>query len=84
MWENEAKEVITKLISDILKECGKGITSIPVEIRLTRDDNVQRQLQLAVTNFTHATQYYLQVKRNEIRAYALYECHKKSCILLPG
>lgn len=84
MWENEAKEVITKLISDILKECGKGITSIPVEIRLTRDDNVQRQLQLAVTNFTHATQYYLQVKRNEIRAYALYECHKKSCILFPG
>jgi len=65
MWENEAKEIIAKLISDILKECtyGKGITGIPVEIRLTRNDNVQKQLQLAVTNFTHATQNYLQVKK---------------------
>ncbi|XP_011880163.1 PREDICTED: spatacsin isoform X2 [Vollenhovia emeryi] len=63
MWENEAKEVIAKLISDILKECGKGITGIPVEIKLTRNDHVQKQLQLAVTNFTHATQYYLQDKK---------------------
>ncbi|XP_071562080.1 spatacsin isoform X1 [Temnothorax nylanderi] len=63
MWENEAKEVIAKLISDILKECGRGITGIPVEIKLTRNDNVQKQLQLAVTNFTHATQYYLQDKK---------------------
>lgn len=62
MWENEAKEVIAKLIHDILKECGKGITGIPIEIKFTRNDNVQKQLQLAVTNFTHATQYYLQVK----------------------
>ncbi|XP_036147229.1 spatacsin isoform X2 [Monomorium pharaonis] len=63
MWENEAKEIITKLISGILKECGKGITGIPVEIRLTRNDDVHKQLQLAITNFTHATQYYLQDKK---------------------
>lgn len=61
MWENEAKEVITKLMSDALKECGRGATDIPVEVKLSRNDNVQRQLQLVVTNFTHATQYYLQV-----------------------
>jgi spatacsin len=60
MWEDEAKEVIAKLISDILKEC-KGVFGLPVEIKLTRNDHVQKQLQLAVTNFTHATQYYLQV-----------------------
>lgn len=64
MWENEAKEIIAKLIFDILKECGRGITGIPVEIKFTRSDNVQKRLQLAVTNFTHATEYYLQVKRN--------------------
>ncbi|XP_039304859.1 spatacsin isoform X2 [Solenopsis invicta] len=63
MWENEAKEIITKLISDILKECGRGVTGIPVEIKFTKDDYVQKQLQLAVTNFTHATQYYLQDKK---------------------
>lgn len=61
MWENEAKEIIAKLISDILKECGKGATGLPLEVNLTRNDNVQKQLQLAVINFTHATQYYLQV-----------------------
>ncbi|EZA52114.1 Spatacsin [Ooceraea biroi] len=60
MWENEAKEVIAKLISAVLKECGKGVTGLPVEIKLTRNDSVHKQLQLAVTNFTHATQYYLQ------------------------
>ncbi|CAL1689224.1 unnamed protein product [Lasius platythorax] len=63
MWENEAKEVITNLISEVSKEYGRGITGIPVEIKFTRDDNVQKQLQLAVTNFTHATQYYLQDKK---------------------
>lgn len=68
MWENEAKEVIAKLISDVLKECGKGgVTGIPIEIKLTRNDDVQKQLQLAVTNFTHATQYYLQVKTMRLR-----------------
>ncbi|KAL0117009.1 hypothetical protein PUN28_010108 [Cardiocondyla obscurior] len=64
MWENEAKEVIAKLISDVLKEYGRGVTGgIPVEIKLTRNDNVQTKLQLAVTNLTHATQYYLQDKK---------------------
>lgn len=61
MWENEAKEVISNLISDVLKEYGRGVT--PVEIKFTRNDNTQKQLQLAITNFTHATQYYLQVKK---------------------
>ncbi|GAB1864875.1 Spatacsin [Camponotus japonicus] len=61
MWENEAKEVISNLISDVLKEYGRGVT--PVEIKFTRNDNIQKQLQLAITNFTHATQYYLQDKK---------------------
>ncbi|KAL6259083.1 hypothetical protein P5V15_009005 [Pogonomyrmex californicus] len=73
MWENEAKEIITKLISDILKECGKGITGIPVEIKLTRSDNIQKQLQLAVTNFTHATQYYLQDKKLNLASRCSYQ-----------
>ncbi|XP_011147988.1 spatacsin [Harpegnathos saltator] len=60
MWENEAKEIIAKLMSNVLKECGRGTTDISAEIKLTRNDSVQKQLQLVVTNFTHATQYYLQ------------------------
>ncbi|XP_020295554.1 spatacsin isoform X2 [Pseudomyrmex gracilis] len=63
MWENEAKGIIAKLISDILKECRKGGIGVPIEIRFTRDENIHKELQLAVTNFTHATQYYLQDKK---------------------
>lgn len=65
MWENEAKQVITNLISEVSKECGRGTTGIPAEIKFTRDNSIQKQLQLAVTNFTHATQYYLQVKKKK-------------------
>lgn len=60
MWENEAKEIIKELLSDALKDCGKGAIDISVEVKLIRDDNIQKKLQLVVTNFTHATQYYLQ------------------------
>lgn len=63
MWENEAKEVITELISDALKEYGKVAIGVPVEVKFIKNDNVQKKLQLAVTNFTHATQYYLQVEK---------------------
>lgn len=61
MWENEAKEIVTKLMSDAMKDCGKSTTDIHTELKLTRNDNVQSQLQLVMINFTHATQYYLQV-----------------------
>ncbi|XP_072747233.1 spatacsin [Anoplolepis gracilipes] len=72
MWENEAKEVISNLISELLKECGKGVTGI-AEIKFTRNDNIQKQLQLAVTNFTHATQYYLQDKKLNLASQCAYQ-----------
>lgn len=63
MWENEAKDVIKSLILDATKDQGKPPSTAQHEIRLTKTENVQKQLQLAVTNYTHATQYYLQVSR---------------------
>lgn len=69
MWENEAKEIIKELLSDALKDCGKGAIDISVEVKLIRDDNIQKKLQLVVTNFTHATQYYLQVKLDKMSIY---------------
>lgn len=64
MWENEAKDVIRNLISCAVKDQAKIQSSTQHEVKLTKTEDVQKQLQLAVTNFTHASQYYLQVNRN--------------------
>nr|XP_034171053.1 spatacsin isoform X2 [Osmia lignaria] len=63
MWENEAKDVIKSLILDATKDQGKLPSTAQHEIKLTKTENVQKQLQLAVTNYTHATQYYLQANK---------------------
>ncbi|XP_053975278.1 spatacsin isoform X1 [Hylaeus volcanicus] len=64
MWENEAKDEIKTLISDVMKDQGKLQYNIPHEMKLFKTENVQKQLQTAVVNFTHASQYYL--KANEL------------------
>nr|XP_012135131.1 PREDICTED: spatacsin isoform X2 [Megachile rotundata] len=63
MWENEAKDVVKSLIADATKEHGKLQGSVQHEIKFTKTETVQKQLQLAVTNYTHATQYYLQANK---------------------
>lgn len=60
MWECEAKHVIKELVSSAAKECEKPQSGAPTGIMLMRNDTVQKQLQLGMTNYTHAAQYYLQ------------------------
>ncbi|KAK2583208.1 hypothetical protein KPH14_009228 [Odynerus spinipes] len=60
MWENEAKEIMNDLISELIKDHGKAVGSSQTELKLIRNESVQQKLQTIVTNFTHATQYYLQ------------------------
>ncbi|XP_076176182.1 spatacsin isoform X3 [Ptiloglossa arizonensis] len=62
MWENEAKDATKALIPEPIKNYGK-LFSTQHEIKLAKTENVQKQLQLAVINFTHAAQYYLQAKK---------------------
>lgn len=66
MWENEAKDATKALIPEPIKNYGK-LFSTQHEIKLAKTENVQKQLQLAVINFTHAAQYYLQVNFLSIR-----------------
>ncbi|XP_076661193.1 spatacsin-like [Halictus rubicundus] len=62
MWESEAKDIINTLVSYAAKDHGKLQNSTQQEIKLTKTEYVQQQLQLAVSNFTYATQYYLREK----------------------
>lgn len=63
MWENEAKDVRKTLILNAVKDHAKLQSSVQHELKLTKCENVQKQLQLCVTNFTHATHYYLQANK---------------------
>ena len=60
-WESEAREIINELVIEAKKECGKTQYSGQVDIRLTRNEITEKRLQLSIANFTHATQYFLQV-----------------------
>ncbi|XP_014213188.1 spatacsin [Copidosoma floridanum] len=59
-WENEAKGVISDLVKEAKRECGRNASNPRVEIKLVRNDATDKKLQLAITNLTHATQYFLQ------------------------
>ncbi|XP_031835040.1 spatacsin isoform X2 [Nomia melanderi] len=63
MWENEAKDIINKLILDATKDHSKLQNAAQHEIKLTKTEYVLEQLQLAISSFTHATQHYLQDKK---------------------
>ena len=56
-WESEAREIINELVAEAKKEKYSG----QVDVRLTRNEITEKRLQLAIANFTHATQYFLQV-----------------------
>ncbi|XP_076280997.1 spatacsin [Lasioglossum baleicum] len=61
-WESEARDIINALVSSAAKDQGKLPNSAQQEIKLAKTDHIQQQLQLAVSNFTYATQYYLREK----------------------
>ncbi|CAL7936629.1 unnamed protein product [Xylocopa violacea] len=63
MWEEEAKGVIKALVLDATKNLTKLQNTTQHEIEFTKTDDIQKQLNLAVTNYTYATQYYLQAEK---------------------
>ncbi|PBC28068.1 Spatacsin [Apis cerana cerana] len=63
MWENEAKDLIKTIISNATKEYNKLQSNIQHEIKFIKTEYIQKQLQLIITNYTHATEYYLQANK---------------------
>lgn len=61
MWETEARDVINELVNDVRKNLPKTSVNQQTSLRFIRNENVEQKLQVAVENFTHATEYYLQV-----------------------
>lgn len=62
MWENEAKEATKELMCDLIREHGKAAGTSQAELKLIKNESVQQKLEIIVMNFTHAAQYYLQVR----------------------
>lgn len=60
MWESEAKTVIRELIKESRKENIRLLGAMPAPIRFIKNDKTEKSLQLAIANFTHATDYFLQ------------------------
>lgn len=61
MWETEAKTVIRELIKDSRKNTQKSPSmSQQQAIKLIKNDDTEKRLQIAMANYTHATEYYLQ------------------------
>ncbi|XP_076375987.1 spatacsin isoform X2 [Megalopta genalis] len=69
MWESEAKDIINTLVSEATNDHGKLQNSAQHVIKLTKTEHVQKQLQLTVSNFTYATQYYLRDKKLNIASW---------------
>ncbi|KAK1131494.1 hypothetical protein K0M31_017777 [Melipona bicolor] len=63
MWENEAKDIIKGIISDATKDHNKLQNTVQQEIKFIKTENILKQLHLIVTNYTHATEYYLQANK---------------------
>ncbi|KAF3424657.1 hypothetical protein E2986_01902 [Frieseomelitta varia] len=63
MWENEAKDIIKAIISDATKDHNKLQNTVQHEIKFIKTENILKQLHLIVTNYTHATEYYLQANK---------------------
>ena len=61
MWECEAKEIVNDLVAEAKKECGRTVQNPNVELKFIRNEATETRLQLIISNFTHATQYFLQV-----------------------
>ncbi|KAF7989681.1 hypothetical protein HCN44_008355 [Aphidius gifuensis] len=60
MWETAAKIIIRELIKDTRKNTQKSPTLSQSTIKFIKNDDTEKKLQLAIANFTHATEYYLQ------------------------
>lgn len=60
MWESEAKGAMNELIVEAKRDCRNTLHASQVDVKFTRNESTEKRLHLVITNFTHATQYYLQ------------------------
>ncbi|XP_046739690.1 spatacsin isoform X2 [Diprion similis] len=90
IWEQEAKEAIKKVLINARVECRNQGNLNPGDIRLTKNDTTEKQLHLAMINYTHATEYYLQDQRRyenplfdiKRRLYSGFQTHQDSKLSL--
>lgn len=79
MWHTEAKLIVSKLVDEARKEFGLPISFSATEIKFVKNEQTEKVLNVAMTNFTHATQYYLQVSNeyfnSVIRFFYYYFVH---------
>uniref|UniRef100_A0A0C9R810 SPG11 protein n=1 Tax=Fopius arisanus TaxID=64838 RepID=A0A0C9R810_9HYME len=78
MWENEAKGIIRELIRDTRRENIRTLM-LNQSVKFTRNDGTERKLQCAMTNYTHATEYY--VRDNKLNL-ANQCCHQAQLVAL--
>lgn len=78
-WEREAKEAIDKLLAEAKTESRIQGNSNPGELRLTRNEGAEKRLELAMINYTHATEYYLQDSKLTL---AYQCCHRAELVAL--
>ncbi|XP_046417666.1 spatacsin isoform X2 [Neodiprion fabricii] len=90
IWEQEAKEAIKKVLINARIECRNEGNLNPGDIRLRKNDITEKQLHLAMINYTHATEYYLQDQRKyenplfdiKRRLYSGFQTHQDSKLSL--
>ncbi|XP_015111289.1 spatacsin isoform X2 [Diachasma alloeum] len=78
MWESEAKGIIRELIRDTRRENIRTLM-MNQSVKFTRNDGTERKLQCAMTNYTHATEYYLRDNKLNL---ANRCCHQAQLVAL--
>lgn len=78
MWESEAKGIVRELIRETRRENIRTLMMNQVA-KFTRNDNTERKLQCAMTNYTHATEYYLRDNKLNL---ANHCCHQAQLVAL--
>ncbi|XP_034936276.1 spatacsin [Chelonus insularis] len=58
-WENEAKTVIRELIKEIRRERIRLMNNFNGPIKLTKKNRIEEKLEMAMSNYTHASENYL-------------------------
>ncbi|XP_063995284.1 spatacsin [Diachasmimorpha longicaudata] len=78
MWESEATGIIRELIRETRRENVRTLM-MNQSIKFTRNDGTERKLQCAITNYTHATEYYLRDNKLNL---ANRCCHQAQLVAL--
>ncbi|XP_043283377.1 spatacsin [Venturia canescens] len=69
-WESEAKEIINELVAEGRKNQVKASGAM---LKLTKNENIEKKLQVVIENYTHATEYYLQDNKLNLASRCSYQ-----------